>query len=100
MAARKAGDWIESFLKLTENTEPPKLYRKWTAISTLASAMRRKCALNWGNVGNFYPNMYIILVGPSGARKTTAMRLGEWYLDQTGIFKSSDSISIVTGKQE
>jgi hypothetical protein len=93
MAARKAGDWIEGFLRLTENTESPKQYRLWTAVSIVASALRRKCFLKWGNVGTLYPNMYIVLVGPSGARKTTAMRIGEYFLNEVGIAKSSEAVT-------
>ena len=93
MPSRKVNDWIEGFLKLTDNTEASLQYRKWTAISIIASALRRKCYLDWGSVGQFYPNMYIVLVGPSGARKTTAMRLGEYFLDQLGIAKSSEAIT-------
>lgn len=80
-------------MQLTENTEAPYIYRKWVAISVLGAALRRKCYLNWGNVGNLYPNMYIVLVGPSGARKTTAMRLGEFFINKTGIFTSSEAIT-------
>ena len=93
MPSRKVTDWIDGFLELTTNTEASLEYRKWTAISVLASALRRKCFLDWGSVGKFYPNMYIVLVGPSGARKTTAMRLGEYFLDQVGIAKSSEAIT-------
>jgi len=93
MPSRKVPDWIDSFLLLTENTEASLNYRKWTAISVIASALRRKCYLDWGSVGKFYPNMYIVLVGPSGARKTTAMRLGEYFLDKVGIAKSSEAIT-------
>lgn len=93
MPSRKVNDWIEGFLELTDNTEASLNYRKWTAVSIIASALRRKCYLDWGSVGYFYPNMYIVLVGPSGARKTTAMRLGEYFLDQVGIAKSSEAIT-------
>jgi len=30
-------DWIDAFMLYTENTEPPVLYRKWTAISVIAA---------------------------------------------------------------
>jgi len=69
-------DWIESFLKYTDNTEPPYLFRKWTAISCVAAAMQRKCFINWGTAMTFYPNMFIVLVGPSAAGKGTAMNPG------------------------
>lgn len=71
--SRILGDWIDSYMTYTTETEPPYLFRKWVAVSMVAAVMERKCYLNWGTLV-FYPNMYIILVAPSGkARKGTAM---------------------------
>lgn len=66
-------NWIDAFMKYTENTEPPILFRKWTALSCIAAALQRKCFINWGTSLTFYPNLYIILVGPSATGKGTAM---------------------------
>lgn len=71
---RSLEDWIEGFMLLTEESEPPVLYRKWSAISAIASALQRKCFLRLGISLVFYPNFYIVLVGPSAARKGTAMK--------------------------
>ena len=76
MSNRNLPDWIEGFMKLTENSEPPKMFRKWTAIATIASALQRKVRVEWGTSLTFYPNMYIVLVGPSATRKGTAMNFG------------------------
>lgn len=83
--SRKLDDWIESYLQFTENSEPPTTYKKWTAISLIASVLQRKCKLEWGPI-TFYPNMYIVLVGPSGrCRKGTAMGIGHKFLRDLGI---------------
>ena len=66
-------DWIEGFMAYTEDSEPPLLFRKWTAISTIASALQRKCRVDLGVSLTFYPNFYIILVGPSSTGKGTIM---------------------------
>lgn len=71
--ARNVVDWIDGFMKLTENSEPPKMFLKWSAISTIAAALQRKVKVCWGTSLTFYPNMYIVLVGPSASRKGTAM---------------------------
>ena len=70
---RKLPDWIEAFMLLTENSEPPKLFRKWTALSTIAAAMQRKVRVEWGSDLIFFPNLYTVLVGPSATGKGTAM---------------------------
>ena len=79
-------------MDFTSNTEPPEGFRRWVALSTLASVMERKCVLNWGTEV-FYPNMFIVLVGPPAARKGTAMRVGKSFLDALGIPVASDESS-------
>ena len=74
--ARKLPNWIDAFMLYTHNTEAPDLFRKWTAISCIAAAMQRKCSIEWGTALTFYPNMFIVLVGPSATGKGTAMNPG------------------------
>jgi hypothetical protein len=60
-------------MQYTENTEPPISYRLWVGISVMAACLQRRVSLPWGD-DTIYPNMYIVLVGPSGkCRKGTAM---------------------------
>lgn len=72
---RKLRDWIEGFLRYTEGSESARLFREWTAVSVVAAALRRKCRLNWGML-TFYPNLYVVLIGPPASRKGTAMDPG------------------------
>jgi hypothetical protein len=81
---RKLEDWIEGFTDWTVCTEPPELYRKWVAVNTIAAALGRRCCYQLGQVV-FYPNFYIVLVGPPAARKGTAMALGRLLGDKAGI---------------
>lgn len=91
--SRNVNDWIDSFLKYTDNSEPPETYRMWTAISVIAGALQRKCFLSWGEL-IFYPNLYVVLVGPSGkCRKGTAMGVGARFLREVGINMASEAIT-------
>jgi hypothetical protein len=55
--------------------------------------MKRKCVLNWGTL-TLYPNMYVVLVGPSGkCRKGTAMGPGMKFLRELGIKVAAESIT-------
>ena len=91
--SRNTDDWIESYLKYTDNSEPPLLYRKWVAISCIAAVLQRKAFLDWGEL-TFYPNMYIVLVGPSGkCRKGTAMGVGAKMLREIGIEMAAEAIT-------
>lgn len=88
---RKLTDWIDSYLSYTYNSEPPELFHLWVAISTIASALERKCIINWGPL-RFHPNMYIVLCAPPGkARKGTAMSYGENFLTKMGIKLAAES---------
>lgn len=69
------------------------MYKLWTGISVLAACMKRKCVLNWGTL-TLYPNMYVVLVGPSGrCRKGTAMGPGMKFLRELGIKVAAESIT-------
>jgi len=76
----------------TEISEAPESYRRWVGFSIVAACLRRKCRLVWG-LETFYPNLYIVLVGPSGARKGAAMRPGAALLDEVGVKKASEAIT-------
>jgi len=86
---RKLPNWIEAFMLYTENTEPPILFRKWVAISTIASALMRKVRVEWGTDLIFYPNLYIVLVGPSATGKGTAMTPALNIMDEVPAIKMS-----------
>ncbi len=93
--SRKLEDWKNSYIKHVDNTEPPDLYKEWVAISVIASALERKVYLKFGSL-EFFPNMYVVLVGPSGrCRKSIAMRNGRELLDYIDIKKSPNATSRV-----
>jgi len=81
-SSRTLPDWLTGFMELTENSEPPILFRKWAGISTICSALQRKVRVDLGISLTFYPNMYIVLVGPSATGKGTAMRFASDIIEQ------------------
>lgn len=84
MKKRKVSNWLDGYLEYVDNTEPPTSFHTWTALSVLASTLRRKVYAQW-DFRKFYPNFFIILVAPAGrARKGTAMRVGEQFLKSLG----------------
>jgi len=80
---RENPDFIDAFLKWTDNTEPANNFRLWTAISTIAGLLQRRCFITWE--GPLFPNFYITLAGPAGSRKGTAMRFGRIILNAAGV---------------
>jgi len=86
-------NWIQTYLEYTEKSEPPSLYKEWVAVSVIASVLQRKCYISWGDL-KFYPNMYVVLVGPSGrTRKGTAMGPGAAMLRELGIPMAAEAIT-------
>ena len=89
MEDRKLTDWIASYLKFTSNDEPRETFRSFTAISTVAACLQRKCHINWEKT--LYPNLYIVLVGPPASRKNTAIEPAEAMLIDLGIQVSAQA---------
>ena len=81
---RLLSNWINSYLEFTSNTEAPQIYHKWTALSCIASALERKVNLPWGH-NTLYPNLYVLLIGPSGGGKSTAMNIGRSLLEELNL---------------
>lgn len=93
MNERKTSDWISSYLEYTEESEPPRLFREWCAVSVVAAALQRKCRLEWGST-TFYPNLYIVLTAPAGkARKGTAMQPARKFMDKMNIPCAAEAVT-------
>ena len=87
--SRNLPDWLDGFMELTDNSEPPTLFRKWAAISAIASALQRKVRVELGLSLTFYPNLYIVLVGPSATGKGTAMKFASDIIEQIPTIRLS-----------
>lgn len=83
---------MTAYVEYTEATESPTQYHFFTGLSLIAAASRRQV---WIDMSYFqiYPNMYVILVGPSGARKSIATGIGMQIADKVGLRKFSDKIT-------
>jgi len=92
MTDRILEDWIDSYLTYTDNSEPPVMFRLWSAISVIAACLQRKCKLVWGDL-TFFPNLYIVLVGPPAARKGTAMNQAYPFLENLNIKMAAEAIT-------
>lgn len=76
--ARKSESWIESFVAFTDNLESGKLFRRWTAISTIAAILEQKVWLTtWDKL---YPNLYTILVAAPGVGKSSTIGVGRRFM--------------------
>lgn len=77
--------FMNAYLDYVSGTEPPKIFHVWSLVSAVSGALGRRCYLPLGH-GDIYPNMYVLLVGSPGSRKSTAIRLASKLLkDHTQI---------------
>lgn len=93
--ARVLSDWLDNYLQYTENSESPISYHRWCGLSVIAGALQRRVYLRWGLGRVIYPNLYVVLVGPSGrTRKGVAIGIAKDFLKSvSGISVTPESSS-------
>lgn len=64
--------FLLTHLRYVEKTESPKLMHVWSAVAAASACLGRHVYLPFG-IGKIYPNLYILLVGPPGTRKSAAI---------------------------
>jgi hypothetical protein len=91
---RRLNDWLKSFLDYAEQAESPIDYLRWVGLATISGAAQRKIYMDM-ELYYVMSNMYIILVGPPGSKKSTAIRQGRKLLQKIpSIALSSDAPSV------
>lgn len=76
MSKRRVDNWLLGYRDYTEGTESPPAFHLWVGLSMLAAAAQRKIFMQ-NDYFETHTNMYVILVGPSGSRKTAAIKYGK-----------------------
>ena len=91
---RKLGNWIESYLEYTKESESPTSYHTWAGMMAISSVVKRKLAIDQG-LYVLYPNLYVGLVGPPArTAKSTSMWLSRLITTKVpGIKYGSDATS-------
>jgi hypothetical protein len=76
------------YFKYTEKTEPPMIFHRWSLLSCLAASLGRQYYLPFADF-RIFPNMYVMLIGDPGTRKSTAIKTGKRILSASGYDKFS-----------
>lgn len=84
LGKRKLESWIESFTEQTAGLNSPKIFRKWTAITTIAAALEQKVWIKTSRP--MYPNMFVMLVAHPGVGKTRTINEGRHYVQDLPEF--------------
>jgi len=69
----KQHEFIDMYLEYTRATESPKIMHIWSALGSASACLGRHAYLPTG-IGNIYPNIFALLVGPPGTRKSQALK--------------------------
>jgi hypothetical protein len=64
--------FLRNYQKFTSGNEAHPVYHHYCGLVALSSIVSRRVWIDLGYF-NIYPNLYVVLVGPAGNRKTTAM---------------------------
>jgi hypothetical protein len=61
----------------TQDLESPRRYFYFAGLSVLSAIIKRNCFLDRGGAYKLYPNIYVMLVGPSGIKKGLPVSVAE-----------------------
>lgn len=67
---------LDAHLKYTANTEPPIQFHRWAFLSCIGAMLGKNVWIEHGHY-KIYPNMYTLLVGVPGTRKSTAIGMAK-----------------------
>lgn len=71
--------FFQDYKIYTEETEPPKNFHVWSGIATISALLGKRCYIPQGFF-TVHPNLYIVLVGPAGVKKSSAMNISKGLL--------------------
>lgn len=66
--------FLQEYLEYVEDTETPRIMHVWAALTGVGACLGRRVQLPFG-ITDIYANMFVLLVGPPGVRKSTAINL-------------------------
>ena len=75
-------DFVDQFVKFTEERPSPEIFRKWAAITTLSGALEKR-VWTMTKAGPQFANLYVMLVAPPGVGKSQAINPAEQLLKAT-----------------
>jgi len=79
----KEANFIDDYIEYVGLVETPTIYNRWACLSMIGAYLGNQYEFEFGHF-NINPNMYVMLIGTSGARKSTAIKLSKKILQLTG----------------
>lgn len=79
---------FDLYFEYVKDTEPPLIYHRWSLIAGVGAFLGRQFWLPFGEM-RIFPNMYVMLIGNPGTRKSTAIKTSRRILTKAGYDKFS-----------
>ena len=79
-------DFISLYLQYTSQTECPTFFHRWVGLTCLSAWIGRDIYFPFGHI-KIHSNMYVMLVGLAGTKKSTAIKIGTKLLSTAGYTK-------------
>lgn len=76
-------DFISLYLAYTNQTECPTFFHRWCGITCLSAYLGRSIFFRHGHF-TLYPNLYTMLIGSPGTKKSSAIKIGAKLVKQAG----------------
>mgnify|MGYP001577230918 CR=1 FL=1 len=76
-------DFISAYFQYVGDTEAPMTFHRWACISVLGAWIGRDYSFKFGH-SSIKPNIYCMLMGNAGTRKTTAIRIASKLIAKAG----------------
>jgi len=76
-------DFFQSYFNYIGRSEASAVYHRWTALTAIGALLGRRFWLEHGTF-KIYPNMYVMLLGASGVRKSTSIKIMKALVKATG----------------
>lgn len=86
-------NWIKGWHYWLQESEAPNSYISWAAISAIAGSTKRRVSMEWV-YHTYYPNFYIVLVGPAGTvHKSSTIDMVRRVLQEIKVPTASEAVT-------
>lgn len=76
-------DFVTEYLEYTAGSEVPAIFNRWACLTGLGAWLQQDAYIPFVN-GRIFANMYVMLIGSAGARKSTAIKGFKRILERAG----------------
>lgn len=83
-------NFIDAYIAYTSDTESPTTFHRWAILSALSAWLGKRFYLQHGH-SRINSNMYCMLMGAAGTRKSTAIKIASKLLKKAGYTTFSES---------